>query len=142
MAEPVTRFAQWPRPVRQLLRPLGLSADGMSVQQRFLEVISRNIANAEVTRTPEGGPYKRQVAVVDSDPAQGSPRLRVVEDTRPGRSLYDPGHPDANADGFVVYPNINTTDEMIDLMVARRIHEANVSVFQAAKHMLRRALEI
>lgn len=114
----------------------------MSVQQRFLEVISRNIANAEVTRTPDGGPYQRQVAVVDADPATGAPRMQVVEDSRPGRQIYDPGHPDANDEGFVRYPNVNTTDEMIDLMVARRVHEANVSVFQAAKHMLRRALEI
>lgn len=117
-----------------------MSADGMAVQQRFLEVISRNLANAEVTRTAEGGPYRRQVAALESG-SEGV-RLEVKQDTRPGRLEYDPGHPDANAEGFVEYPNVDVNHELIDLMLARRVHEANVSVFQAAKSMLRRALEI
>ena len=121
---------------------LGASADGMSVQQKFLEVIARNLANAEVTRTPEGGPYRREVAQLGIDPATGRPGLQIVHDPRPGRLLYDPGHPDANAQGFVEYPNVDTQGELVDLMIARRVHEANVSVFQAAKSMLRRALEI
>lgn len=118
------------------MRPLGISADGMSVQQRFLEVISKNLANAETTRTPEGGAYQREVAVA------GPGGVQVVKDTRPGRMEYDPGHPDANADGFVEYPNVDSNTELVDLMIARRLHEANVSVFQAAKGMLKRALEI
>lgn len=118
------------------MRPLGISADGMSVQQRFLEVISKNLANAETTRTPDGGAYKREVAVA------GPGGVNVVQDTRKGRLEYDPAHPDANADGFVEYPNVDTSTELVDLMIARRVHEANVSVFQAAKSMLRRALEI
>ena len=65
-----------------------------------------------------------------------------VSDPRPGRSLYDPGHPDADADGFVAYPNVDVNSEMVDLMVARRVFEANASVFQAAKAMLRRSLDI
>ncbi len=130
-------FPIWPRPVRQLLAPLQASARGMSVQQRFLETIAANIANAQTTRTPEGGAYKRQVAVAGGD---GS--TQNVVDSRPGRLVYDPGHPDANADGFVEYPNVDVNTELVDLMVARRVHEANVSVFQAAKSMLRRALDI
>lgn len=122
------------------MRPLGMSADGMAVQQRFLEVIARNLANAEVTRTAEGGAYRRQVAVVGDEGAGA--QMSVKQDPRPGRMEYDPSHPDANAEGFVEYPNVDINHELVDLMLARRVHEANVSVFQAAKSMLRRALEI
>jgi len=142
MASPVSGFPQWPRPVRQLMPGLGTSADGMAVQQSFLEVISRNLANAEVTRTAEGGPYKREVAEVGVDPATGQAGMRVSQDPRPGRMVYDPSHPDANAQGFVEYPNVDVNSELVDLMIVRRVHEANVSVFQAAKSMLRRALDI
>jgi len=142
VADPIGRFSQWPRPVRQLMRPLGMSADGMAVQQRFLEVISRNLANAEVTRTAEGGPYRCQVATLGTGADGGPSTLGVQQDTRPGRLQYDPGHPDANSEGFVEYPNVDINHELVDLMLARRVHEANVSVFQAAKSMLRRALDI
>ena len=138
----VPDFPIWPRPVRQLMRPLGLSAEGMSVQQRFLEAISKNIANAETTRTPDGGAYRRQIAVSERDPMTGEMTTRIVEDASPGRMQYDPGHPDANADGYVEYPNVDINIELVDLMIARRLHEANASVFQAAKSMLRRALDI
>lgn len=120
-----------------MMRPLGLSATGMSTQQRFLEVIAKNIANANTTKTPEGGPYQREVATANGD---GS--ASVVKDTAPGRKVYDPGHPDADADGFVTYPNVDMNTELVDLMIARRVFEANASVFQAAKSMLRRALDI
>ena len=121
---------------------LGTSADGMAVEQKFLEVISRNLANAEVTRTPEGGAYKREVAELATDPATGQTSLQVRKDPRPGRMVYDPSHPDANTQGFVEYPNVDVNTELVDLMIVRRVHEANVSVFQAAKSMLRRALDI
>lgn len=121
---------------------LGTSADGMAVEQKFMEVISRNLANAEVTRTPEGGAYKREVAELGIDPATGHASLQVRQDPRPGRMVYDPSHPDANAQGFVEYPNVDVNTELVDLMIVRRVHEANVSVFQAAKSMLRRALDI
>ncbi len=152
----------------------------MARQQRFLEIIARNLANAETTRTAGGGPYRRQIAVTGQGggeaaapaagaPASGAPpdsrtvddesaataatppaaaappadgSMRVLEDPRPGRLVYDPGHPDANADGFVEYPNVDVSTELVDLMITRRIHEANASVFQAAKSMLKRALEI
>ena len=81
-------------------------------------------------------PYKRQVVVSDGS------QLNQVSDTRPGRTLYDPGHPDADADGFVAYPNVDVNTELVDMMVARRVFEANASVFQAAKAMLRRSLDI
>lgn len=124
------------------MRPLAVSARGMATQQRFLEIISANIANAHTTRTPGGGPYQRQVAVVARDPITGQLTTQIVADTRPGRLQYDPGHPDANAEGFVELPNVDVNTEMIDLMIARRVHEANATVFKAAKSMLRRALDI
>lgn len=142
MANPISRFPQWPRPVRQLMPGLGTSADGMSVQSRFMEVIARNLANAEVTRTPEGGAYKREIGQLGTDPATGQAGLSVVQDPNPGRMVYDPSHPDANTNGFVEYPNVDVNTELVDLMIVRRVHEANVSVFQAAKAMMRRALDI
>ena len=121
---------------------LGTAADGMGVEQKFMEVISRNLANAEVTHTPEGGPYRREVAQVGVDPVTGQVGVQVVQDPGHGRMVYDPSHPDANAQGFVEYPNVDIDNEIVDLMIVRRVHEANVSVFQAAKAMLRRALDI
>jgi len=130
------------RPVRELMPSLRMSAEGMAAQMKFIEIISENIANAQTTRTADGTPYQRQVAVTGRDPETGEMVLRVAADPTPGRLVYDPGHPDANADGFVEYPNVEITHELVDLMVARRIHEANATVFQAAKSMLRHALEI
>lgn len=121
---------------------LGTAADGMSVQQRFVEVISKNLANAEVTRTPEGGAFKREIAELGIDPATGQAAFRVAQDPRPGRLVYDPSHPDANPQGFVEYPNVDVNTELVDLMVARRVFEANASVFRAAKSMLLKALDI
>ncbi len=130
------------RPIRTLLGPLGISATGMARQQRFIDVITRNIANADVTRTAEGGPYQRQMAIATIDPVTGAPTTQVITDTSPGRLVYNPSHPDANADGYVEYPNVDLAYETVDLMLARRMHDANVSVFQAAKAMLRRALDL
>jgi flagellar basal-body rod protein FlgC len=114
----------------------------MARQQRFIEVITRNIANADVTRTAEGGPYRRQLAIGSIDPTTGEPVTSIVEDPTPGRMVYEPGHPDADANGYVEYPNVDLAAETVDLMIARRMHDANVTVFQAAKAMLRRALDI
>lgn len=125
-----------------MLRPLAISASGMSAQQRSLETISANIANAETTRTAEGGPYKRRVAVMEQDGKNGVRVQKVVEDTSKGSLIYEPGHPDADANGFVLKPNVDIASEIVDLMIARRVHEANATVFQAAKAMLRRALDI
>lgn len=135
-------FAMLPRPLRTFLRPLATSAQGMSRQQAFLDVISNNLANAETTRIPGGGAYRREVAVEQADPKTGQVSMQVVEDASPGRLVYDPGHPDANAEGFVTYPNVDINTELVDLMIVRRVHEANASVFQAAKSMLKSALDI
>ncbi len=106
-----------------------------------MEVISNNIANAETTRTAEGGAYKRQIAVAGTD-ANGNPTTTIVNDTTPGEKHYDPGHIDADENGYVQYPNVDLATETVDLMIARRMHDANATVFQSAKEMLRRALDI
>lgn len=128
--------------MRNLMGPLGISASGMAQQQRFLEIIANNIANAETTRGPDGKPYQRQVAVAGTDPVTGQRVTTVVNDARAGRMEYDPGHPDADATGYVHYPNVDLANETVDLMIARRMHEANATVFSSAKAMLRRALDI
>ena len=125
-----------------LMPSLRISAGGMDRQLRFLEVISANIANAGTTRGADGTAYRRRIVVLRPDPSGGPGRVEIAEDPRPGRLVYEPGHPDANADGFVEYPNIDVNEELVDLMLARRIHEANAAVFQAAKGMLRRAMDI
>jgi flagellar basal-body rod protein FlgC len=124
------------------MRSLAVSAQGMSTQQKFLDIIAENISNAETTRTEDGGPYRRKVAIAGQDPRTGDIGLRVVEDGRQGRLVHDPSHPDADQDGNVFYPNVDINNELVDLMLARRIHEANLSAFQAAKQMLRRAIDI
>jgi flagellar basal-body rod protein FlgC len=124
------------------MRSLAISSEGLATQQKFLDVIAQNISNAQTTRTPNGGPYRRQVAITVRDPRTGELGVRVVEDQAPGRLVHDPSHPDADPDGNVFYPNVDLNDEMVDLMLVRRIHEANVTAFQAAKQMLRRAIDI
>jgi flagellar basal-body rod protein FlgC len=86
---------------------------------------------------------KDGVALPDpSAPLGGVQVVSIGEDQSEGPLVYDPGHPDANAQGYVRYPNVRITDEMVDLMEARRVYEANATVFQAAKQLLRRALDI
>ena len=153
-----------------MFRPLDIASSGLSAQRLRMEVIATNIANAETTHVEGGGPYRRRVVQLEEaaregaapaypplplqqreegvapvDPTDGLGGVRAVEiteDTTEGPKVYDPGHPDADANGYVQYPNVRVTDEMVDLMEARRIYEANATVFQAAKQLLRRALDI
>ena len=140
-----------------LFSAMGVSVSGLSAQRTRAQLLVENLANAETTRTPEGGPYRRKdvVFTTDNRPAAFADALHeefgggtgvqvaeVVRDQREPVMRYLPGHPDANQDGYVEYPNVDVNTELVDLMVARRMHEANASVFQAAKGMLRRALEI
>ena len=127
---------------RRMMPSLQISARGMSAQQTFLDVIARNVANAETTREADGTPYDRQVAAARPGAGPGDLEVEITSDPTPGRRVYDPGHPDADLDGFVQYPNVDVQSELVDLMVVRRMYEANASVFQAAKRMLKKALEI
>jgi len=123
-----------------------------------MNVISSNLANANTTRTPEGGPYRRKEVVMAAYPAQQSfedilkARLTdrvsevkvvgIVNDTRPFVSKYDPQHPDANEEGYVLMPNVNIVREMVNMMSATRNYEANVTAINATKSMALKALEI
>jgi len=121
-----------------------ISASGLSAQRTRLDVIAGNIANVETTRTPDGGPYRRlqPVFAARRRSSGGVETLGLVEDPRPPRMVYQPGHPDADADGIVAYPNVNVVEEMVDLVSATRSYEANAAAFNAAESMAQRALEL
>ncbi|MHB0939769.1 MAG: flagellar basal body rod protein FlgC [Armatimonadota bacterium] len=119
-----------------------IAASGLAAQRFRLDVVSGNLANAETTRTPEGGPYRRQQVVFEAGEDGGVQLVEAVPDERPLRSVYQPGHPDANADGYVEMPNVNPVEEMVDLVAATRSYEANVTALNATKGMIKKALEI
>ncbi len=119
--------------------------------QRFrMNVIANNIANAQTTRTAEGGPFRRQLAIFRGEqigrtlkPEKFGVRVKeIVPDRSPFREVYDPSHPDANEDGIVLYPNVNLSVEMINLLSAQRAYEANVDVIMTDRVMGDKALEI
>jgi flagellar basal-body rod protein FlgC len=135
-----------------------ISASGLQAQRLRMDIIASNLANIQSTHTAQGGPYRRKEVIFASAPLQESSFgailnqatgraqrvqvTQVVEDTRAPQLVYNPGHPDANAQGFVAMPNINLMEEMVDLMTATRSYEANVTVLDAAKNMALKALEI
>lgn len=130
---------------------MDISASGLSAQRRRLDVIANNIANANTTRTPEGGPYQRQEAIFtarmeDAGTFQERPAgvetPRIVSDPAPPRMVYQPGHPDADPQGYVAMPNVNIVQEMTDMISATRTYEANVTAMNAAKSMATKALEL
>lgn len=141
-----------------LFSVLSVSASGMSAQRTRAELIVQNLANSETTRTPEGGPYRRQDAVFQSA-AQASPFAsvfqnelnngvngvevsEVIEDMREGEKRYQPGHPDADKDGYVAYPNVNPAEDMVDLLSAQRGYEGNVAAMTAIKDMIQRSIDL
>jgi flagellar basal-body rod protein FlgC len=124
-----------------------VSASGLSAQRRRLDAIADNIANAETTRTERGGPYRRRQVVFEElasrELGQQGVRVReVTEDPRPPRMVYRPGHPDADADGYVAMPNVSIVEEMVDMISATRSYEANAAALNASKAMARKALEL
>lgn len=141
---------------------LAISVSALDAQRHRLNVIASNLANAQSTSTPEGGPYRRrQVIFAPAVLSPGSGPVpaggeggtgagglagvvvrQVTEDPRPGKAVYDPTHPDADDKGFVQMPNVNVMEEMVDLMAAHRAYEANVQAINAARAMWLRALEI
>ena len=189
--------------VRPMFKTLGIAGSGLAAQRQRMETIAQNIANADVTSGPNGGPYKRRDVVLESanasnavygETAMGSGLVSapsvagtsplaplpsneqfldgvkpvvvpvlpegaasvgpnsggeygvrvagIAEDQGPGHKVYEPGHRDADAHGYVTYPDIDTTQELVKLMEAKRIYEANAAVFQTAKSILRASLDI
>jgi len=131
-----------------------VTASGLSAQRLRMNLISENLANAQTTRTPEGGPFRRRdplfvarpfADVLGGEMEAGTTGVavdRIVMDTDPPRLQYEPNHPDANKDGYVAMPNIDMVTEMVNMMSASRSYEANVSVMNASKAMAMKALEI
>lgn len=123
---------------------------GLSAQRAKMDVIISNLANINTTRTPEGGPYKRKIIVFSSEPIKGSFEdtlqmvkvAGVVEDQDSVKKIFNPAHSDADAQGFVAMPDINTITEMADMIMANRAYEACVTAFDASKSMALKALEI
>lgn len=136
------------------LTSMDISTSGLTAQRMRMDVISENIANATTTRTATGEPYRRRVAVVQSQ--QGSPFSsyynqaigqgvivsNIVEDDSAFKLEYDPDHPDADENGYVRLPNVDEVKEIIDMMSATRSFEANVTAINATKMMAMKALEI
>ncbi|HLJ48760.1 MAG TPA: flagellar basal body rod protein FlgC [Bryobacteraceae bacterium] len=137
---------------------LSVSASGLSAQRTRAELLVQNMANSETTRTPDGGPYRRKDAIFSSAP-QSSPFSAVfqtevnsgqmgvevseiVEDSRPPERRYMPGHPDADKDGYVAFPNMNPAEDMVDLMSASRGYQANVAAMTAVKDMISRSIDL
>ena len=141
-----------------LFDAVSISASGLTAERLRMDVISNNIANANTTRTEEGGPYRRRMVVFQAregetssffDILQGKVQsgagvraVRIVKDASPLRQVYDPSHPDADQQGLVDLPNVNLVAEMVDLIAATRAYEANVTALNSAKTMAARALEI
>ena len=134
----------------ELLPALAISASGLAAEQLRLDLVAGNLANLSTTRAAGGGPYRRRVAVFAEKLLEASGGFRgrgvkvagVVADPSPPQVVYDPGHPDADASGYVALPNVNVVNEMVDLITATRAYEANVTVLNAAKAMAMKALEI
>ncbi|MGD0132731.1 MAG: flagellar basal body rod protein FlgC [Bryobacteraceae bacterium] len=137
---------------------LSVSASGMAAQRTRAELVIQNLANSETTRTPEGGPYRRQDAVFESAPqvspfsavfqtemtsgVNGVQVADIIQDPSEGEKRYQPGHPDADQDGFVAYPNVNPSEDMVDLLSAQRGYEGNVAAMTAIKDMIQRSIDL
>ena len=123
-----------------------INASALSAERLRMDVVSSNLANAETTRTEEGGPYIRKIAVFEEAYENGSLRgvkaVEIKDDESDLKSIYDPTHPDCDEDGYVLMPNVNILNEMADMIVATRSYEANVNAFEATKSMFTKALEI
>jgi flagellar basal-body rod protein FlgC len=139
---------------------LEISGAALGAERERAEVVAANMANAETTHTAAGGPYRRKQVVFASSPAlpfrlmlagfhpgvgEGAPSVRVqrvADDNTPAVMRYEPGHPDANKEGYVAYPAINPVQEMVDLMGAVRSYQLNASAITASKQMIQISLEI
>jgi flagellar basal-body rod protein FlgC len=133
-----------------LIAGVDITAGALNAQKLRLDIVAQNIANAQTTRTPEGGPYRRKIISFETElvkRAGGAPLQTVsvsgiTTDRSPGQSVYNPQHPDAGPDGTVVMPNVNLAFEMVDLITASRAYEANLSVVKSARNLAMKTLEI
>lgn len=183
-SSPLPMLPQGPQAPRPMFSALAISASGLSAQRVRMDVIAQNLANAETTRTPQGGPYQRHVVTLEpieptttmtmtmttppgvapvgganaaafgvaqvagmpplgmADASGGVQVASISVDKSEGSTFYDPANPDADKSGYVHMPNVNMTDELMDLMNSRRLYEANATVFQVARAMLHKSIDI
>src|ERR1044071_4871054 len=133
-----------------LISGIDVTAGALNAQKTRLDIVAQNIANAQTTRTPKGGPYQRQIVSVDADLIRktGGASLRSVKvagvtaDRTAGQQVYNPQHPDAGEDGLVTMPNVNLSYEMVDLITASRAYTANLSGAKNSRHVAMKVLQI
>lgn len=135
-----------------LISGIDITGAALNAQKTRLDIVAQNIANAQTTRTPNGGPYQRQIISFETELVRrqglSGPSLQGVKvgsvstDRTPGQQVHNPNHPDAGPDGLVTMPNVNLSYEMIDLITASRAYEANLAVAKNAKQMALRTLQI
>src|ERR1019366_4508237 len=133
-----------------LISAIDISSSALAAQRTRLDIVAQNIANAQTTRTPTGGPYQRQVVSFETELVKraGGQSLQTVHiagvssDRSEGERVQNPQHPDADAEGFVHMPNVNLAYEMVDLITASRTYEANLAVVKNARTMAMKTLEI
>ena len=127
-----------------------IAVSGLRAQRARMNIIANNIANWDTTRTPGGGPFRRQMIVLRGNQIRpgfnpegvGVRAKRVVNDPSPFRPVFQPHHPDANVDGYVLYPNIDLAVEQVNLLAAQRAYEANIAVLVSGSRMRQQALRI
>lgn len=141
-------------------KSINVSASGLTAERLRMDVISKNIANADTTRTSAGTPYRRQMVVFKEQTASGTFQellneakgksesgngvevVKIVEDQSDFKRIYNPGHPDADEEGYLLMPNVDVVTEMVNLISSSRGYEANVTALNASKSMAMKALEI
>jgi len=136
------------------LTPLETSATGLYAQRKRMDIIASNLANLETTRTEKGGPYRRKMVVMKSKSMNGSFKNvldgqvkgvqidQIVEDKSPFKKVFNPSHPDADKDGYLLKPNVELIVETTNMLMARRAFEANIAAIKASRQMILKALEI
>lgn len=128
-----------------LFNIFNVAGSGMAAQSQRLNAVASNLANADSTTGPDGKPYRAKQVVFSAIPmaeAQGVKVVRVAEDTTPGKMVYDPKHPMADAKGYVNMPNVNVVDEMVNMISASRAYQNNVDVLNTSKTLLLKTLTI
>ena len=142
-----------------LNQAMDISVTGLQAQRVTMELIASNLANINTTRTVYGGPYRRRVAVLAEQPLSfetalskaqakisgggaGVEVVDVVEDATPFQKVYNPGHPDADEQGYVSLPNVNYSQEMVDMVYVSRLYEANITAFNATKKMMQDTMQL
>jgi flagellar basal-body rod protein FlgC len=141
-------------PTMDFFTAMEVSASGLAAERTRMNVAAGNLANVQTTQTPGGGPYRRRDVVMTSADVPGTRNTpfaqavrgvavsQISQDASPPRLEYDPGHPQANAQGYVAYPNINPVEEMVDMITASRAYEAGITSMTTAVNMAERALGI